>query len=123
MRGLYQLPLDPTHHYQDAQIVSLSNSEKKNFRAIGHNLSPVVIIAQNGLTENIRLEIERALNDHELIKLKLLVPDRDAKKALTKKICTDFSAECVQSIGHVILIYRAAKKPDPRLSNIKQYKS
>ena len=102
--------------------MSLSNSEKKKFRAIGHNLSPVVIIAQNGLTENIRLEIERALKDHELIKLKLQVPDRDAKKELTEEICSDFSAECVQSIGHVILIYRAAKKPDPRLSNIKRHK-
>lgn len=82
-----------------------------------------MIIAQNGLTENIRLEIERALKDHELIKLKLLVPDRGDKKALSEEICSDFSAECVQSIGHVILIYRAAKKPDPRLSNIKRYKN
>ena len=45
--------------------MSSSNSDKKKFRAIGHQLKPVVIIAQKGLTENIKEEIDRALTDHE----------------------------------------------------------
>ena len=45
----------------------LDNSDKKRFRSIGHNLNPVVIIAQKGLSENIIEEIDRALKDHELI--------------------------------------------------------
>ena len=102
--------------------MSLSNAEKKSLRAIGHTLNPIVIIAQNGLSENIRMELERALKEHELIKVKLAIPDRDAKKALTEEICADFSAECVQSIGHVVLLYRAARKPDPKLSNIARNK-
>lgn len=102
--------------------MSLSNAEKKSLRAIGHTLNPIVIIAQNGLSENIRLELERALKEHELIKVKLAIPDREAKKALTDEICADFKAECVQSIGHVVLLYRAARKPDPKLSNIARNK-
>jgi len=102
------------------QAMNLSNADKKKFRSIGHSLKPVVIIAQNGLTENIQTEIERALKEHELIKVKLAVPDRDAKKALSEKICRDFNAECIQSVGHIILLYRAAKKPNPKLSNLKR---
>lgn len=98
--------------------MALSNAVKKRFRAIGHNLKPVVIIAQKGITENIHDEIERALGDHELIKLKLVTANRSDKQALTKSICSDFKAQCVQSIGHVVLLYRAAKDPDPRLSNL-----
>lgn len=98
--------------------MSLTNAEKKRFRAIGHNLKPVVIIAQKGLTENIGLEINRALDSHELIKLKLQIPDREAKQQLTEEICKKFKAEAVQSIGHVLLLYRAAKRPDPKLSNL-----
>lgn len=98
----------------------LNNADKKRFRAIGHKLSPVVIIAQKGITENIQKEIQRALKDHELIKLKLITATREDKQALTETICKDFDAQCVQSVGHVILIYRAAKKPDPRLSNLKR---
>ena len=62
--------------------MSASNNDKKKFRTIGHQLKPVVIIAQKGLTENIKEEIDRALTDHELIKIKLLTSTRDAKKEL-----------------------------------------
>jgi RNA-binding protein len=98
--------------------MSLDNADKKRFRSIGHNLKPVVIIAQKGLTENIIGEIDRALKEHELIKIKLITSTREDKRKLTEKICADFNAQCIQSIGHVILIYRAAKKPDPKLSNL-----
>ncbi|MDA1372830.1 MAG: YhbY family RNA-binding protein [Proteobacteria bacterium] len=98
--------------------MTLSNADRKRFRSIGHNLSPVVIIAQKGLTENIRTEIDRALNQHELIKIKLITSTREEKKALTESICEEFTAECIQSVGHMILIYRTAKRPDPKLSNV-----
>ena len=103
--------------------MSASNSDKKKFRTIGHQLKPVVIIAQKGLTENIKEEIDRALTDHELIKIKLLTSTRAAKKELMEVICSEFNAECLQSIGHIILIYRAAKKPGPNLSNLSRYLS
>ena len=102
--------------------MSLSNSQKKEFRSIGHNLNPVVIIAQNGLSENVSQEIQRALKDHELIKIKIQVPDRTAKQELLDEICSSMNAECVQSIGHVALLYKAAKKPDPKLSNLTRRK-
>ncbi len=100
--------------------MTLSNILKKKFRSIGHNLHPIVSIAQKGLSENIKLEIERALTDHELIKIKLMAADRDSKKELEETICLKFKAECVQSIGHTMLLYRKAKKHDGRLSNIKR---
>ena len=78
----------------------------------------MVIIAQKGLTENIGLEINRALDSHELIKLKFQIPDRAAKQKLTEDICKNYKAEAVQSIGNVLLLYRAAKRPDPKLSNL-----
>lgn len=85
---------------------------------MGHNLKPVVTVAGNGLTENVSAEIDRALNDHELIKIKLVTEDRDDKKALADAICKNNNAQLIQSIGHVILVFRKAKTPDPRLSNL-----
>ena len=100
--------------------MTLSNAVKKQFRAIGHNLHTIVSIAQKGLSENIKLELERALTDHELIKIKLIAADRAAKKELESAICLEFKAECVQSIGHTALLYRKAKKHQGRLSNLKR---
>ena len=45
----------------------LTPKQKKRFRAIGHTLRPVVTIAEKGLTASVNGEINRALNDHELI--------------------------------------------------------
>ena len=85
-------------------IMTSSTADKKYFRQLGHNLKPVVTIASKGFTESVQLEIERALDDHELIKLKLVTADRDSKKALTDEICRLHKAQLIQSIGHVVLI-------------------
>jgi len=98
--------------------MSLGNAEKKRLRAIGHALKPVVIIAQKGLTDNVTKEIHRALEAHELIKIKLQVPDREKRRAMLEEICGTHNAESLQNIGHVVLLYRAAKRPDPKLSNL-----
>ena len=100
--------------------MTLSNAERKSYRAIGHDLKPIVIIAQNGLSENVKREIDRALTDHELIKVKVQVADREAKQQLIESACKELAAECVQTIGHVALLFRAAKKPNPKLTNLKK---
>jgi len=99
-------------------IMTSSAADKKHLRRLGHNLKPVVTIASKGLTESVNLEIDRALSDHELIKLKLSIGDRDAKKTITDEICFSHKAQLIQSIGHVLLIFRASLKPNPKLSNL-----
>jgi len=92
--------------------------DKKHFRAIGHKLKPVVTVADKGLTDNVKQELDRALNDHELIKVKLAAGDRQAKNAIRDEMLEVLGAESIQQIGHVLLLYRPARKPDPRLSNL-----
>jgi RNA-binding protein len=92
--------------------------DKKRFRSIGHSLKPIVTVAQKGLTDNIKAELNRALNEHELIKVKVVVESREDKDALIKQIQSAVSAEYIQKIGHVLLLYRPAKKPNPKLSNL-----
>ena len=99
----------------------LDKKQLKHFRSIGHHLSPVVIIA-NDLNDNINSEIDRALNDHELIKLKVHSNSREGRKALVQSICNEHNAKLVQLIGHVALIYKTAKKTNPKLSNILRHK-
>jgi RNA-binding protein len=92
--------------------------DTRQLRAIGHKLKPVVTVAGNGLSDGVISEIERALDQHELIKIKLAVGDRDARKAVAAQICDRSGAELVQSIGNVILVLRRTAEPDPRLSNL-----
>lgn len=96
----------------------MENAYKKQLKAVGHKLKPVIMIAGNGVTENIDAEIERALEDHELIKIRLSIADRAIRKGVAEEICDTHKAELVQRIGNVVLIYRAAQKPNPKLSNL-----
>ena len=90
----------------------------KQLRAIGHKLNPVVTIAGKGLSETVSAELDRALTDHELIKVKIAVGSREERAALAEKICKQTGAEMVQSIGSVIVLLRRSAAPDPRLSNL-----
>ncbi len=96
----------------------LNNAEIRRFRQIGHTLKPVVSFGSKGLTDGLVAELERALEDHELIKVKLHVEDRADKKPVVDELCRLSGAEVVQMIGRIALIYRPAKKPNPKLSNI-----
>ncbi|MDG2048283.1 MAG: YhbY family RNA-binding protein [Halioglobus sp.] len=90
----------------------------KQLRAIGHKLNPVVTVADKGLSETVSAELDRALTDHELIKVKIALGSREARAELSGQICQQTGAEMVQSIGSVILLLRRSAQPDPRLSNL-----
>ncbi len=98
--------------------MSLTPEQKKRFRTLGHNLNPIVMVAGNGLSENIQLEVDRALEDHELIKVKFAVGDRELKRQLIRELVSVVEAELVQEIGNIALLYRAAQSPNPKLSNL-----
>jgi RNA-binding protein len=98
--------------------MTTSSADKKYLRSLGHRLKPVVTVAGNGLTETVLAELNRALGDHELIKVKLAVGDRAAKKSAIDTICLESKAQLIQSIGHMILLFRKADKPNPKLSNL-----
>ncbi|MCB1707517.1 MAG: YhbY family RNA-binding protein, partial [Halioglobus sp.] len=70
-----------------------ANQDIKQLRAIGHKLKPVVTVAGNGLTEGVFAEIERALGDHELIKIKLAVGSRETRAAVITEVCDRAKAE------------------------------
>jgi RNA-binding protein len=92
--------------------MSLSKNQIKFLRSKCHDLGPVVMLGQKGLTAAVLNELDIALDHHELIKIKLSMEDRDARKQVIGEICRQCEAEEVQSIGKTLSIYRANKK-DP----------
>jgi RNA-binding protein len=98
--------------------MSLTTDQKKRLRTRAHTLNPIVMVGGNGLTENVQLEVDRALEDHELIKVKFAVGDRDLKRELIKELVDVVEAELVQEIGNVAVLFRASDEPNPKLSNL-----
>jgi RNA-binding protein len=96
----------------------VSQDRKKQFRMIGHKLNPIVTIAGNGLSEGVISELNRALDDHELIKVKLGLADRDDRKLVVAELVQLPNVELIQEIGKVVILYRHNKKANPKLSNL-----
>ena len=76
-----------------------------------HNLQPVVMVADKGLSENVMAEIEAALDHHELVKIKLKT-DRETRTEWIREISERCKAEKVHVIGQVACFFRRnSKKP------------
>jgi len=98
----------------------ISAERKKQFRTIGHKLNPIVTIAGKGLSEGVLLELNRALDDHELIKVKLGLAERDERKELVAELEALPNVEIIQEIGKVVILYRGNKNANPKLSNLRR---
>ncbi|WP_447554298.1 ribosome assembly RNA-binding protein YhbY [Vreelandella sp. EE22] len=103
--------------------MSLSQAQKKAFRSIGHHLNPVVTVSENGISDTLLAELGRALNDHELIKVKLALPERDDRGMMIQELVNDSGAELVQTIGKMALLYRKNPKANPKLSNVSRFEN
>lgn len=92
--------------------VTLTSRERTHLKGRAHALEPVVQIGNAGLTDAVVAEIERAIAAHELIKVRVAGPARDAREALCDEICARVDAAEVQRVGKVLVLWR------PRPSSI-----
>ena len=88
---------------------TLTTKQIAHLRGLAHSLSPVVMIGNNGLTENVLKEIELNLNAHELIKIQVAGDDRVARKLMYAEICSKTNAIAVHHIGKQLVVYRASE--------------
>jgi RNA-binding protein len=90
--------------------MALSEKQKKHLRRLAHPLSPVVMLGNAGLTEGVVNELDRALNDHELVKVSARVGERDARNEALASLASRTGAEIVQQVGNVGVFYRRRKE-------------
>ena len=84
----------------------LTPKRRSELRAEAHKLKPVVLIGDKGLTDEVLAEVDRSLKAHELIKVRAVTDDRDAREIWFEKICESLGAEEVQEIGKILVVYR-----------------
>lgn len=92
-------------------MLELSPAQRKSLKSMAHDLKPVVMIGNAGLSEAVIAETDRALAAHELIKIRVLNDDRDEREGWLAALCEALDATPVQHIGKLLLIYRPAAEP------------
>jgi RNA-binding protein len=86
--------------------MALTSSQTRYLRGLAHPLKPVLMLGGKGVTAGVLKELDQALDDHELIKVRLTGDDRAARAADLAKLVESSHAEPVQTIGHIAVLYR-----------------
>ncbi len=96
----------------NAADMSLSGKASRHLRALGHDLSPVVSIGKDGITDGLVEATRAALLTHELVKIKVQSEAPVDRKEVASELASKTSSSLAQVLGRTFLLYkRHPKKP------------
>jgi len=85
---------------------------RRALRAAGHHLAPVVQVGKEGVSEPVLRALDRALLDHELVKVKIGSESPEDRFAVAAALAAGAGARLAQILGRTVLVYRRhPKKP------------
>jgi len=88
---------------------TLSNPQKRYLRGLAHDLKPIIMVGAKGVTAPLLAELEVALEQHELVKVKVAAEDRETRDAWIGELAEKSEATLVSRIGHTAVLYRRSK--------------
>lgn len=88
--------------------IILNRDTRLALRSKAHHLDPVVLLGASGLTEAVLREIDRELNVHELIKVRVPTDDREEREQIFAEVAGKLGAARVQMIGKLLILWRPA---------------
>jgi len=88
----------------------LTDKQVRFLRGRAHALKPIIQVGQKAINPGVIAETHRALNDHELIKLRIATGDRDSRNALLAELVSATDCVLVTRIGHVAVLFKPNKK-------------
>lgn len=96
--------------------MELKGKDKRILRASAHHLQPAVIIGADRITDGLVGEVDRQLEQRELIKARLTDSDKEEVDAALALLLDRTEAQHVQTIGHTVVLFR--RNPDPEKRKI-----
>jgi RNA-binding protein len=85
---------------------------RRALRAHGHAMSPIVQVGKAGVTEGLIKQVNQALADHELIKVKVGGECPQDRHEVGDLLDQEPGVDLVQIVGRVLLLYkRHPQKP------------
>lgn len=87
----------------------LRGKERSYLKSIANNIDPIFQIGKGGLNKNFIVQLDKALEKRELVKVKILENCDLGPKETAIEICEAIGAEFVQAIGSKFVIYKESK--------------
>jgi len=90
--------------------LALTGKQKRHLRGLGHNLSAVVQLGKEGVSENLISALSQALEDHELVKVRIGQNAIVDRSQVGVELAKETKSELAQVLGNTLLLYR--RHPD-----------
>lgn len=97
---------------------SLTARTRAQLKSLAHGLAPVVQVGSDGLTVAVQKATTIALEDHELVKVKLGQGFTGERGEAGEALARQTNSALVQVIGRVVVLYRRRCKDDPKKPRI-----
>ena len=88
----------------------LSGKQRRYLRGLGHNLEPIVQIGKLGLTDAVTAAVDTALEEHELIKVRIGTECPDDRHDVAERLAPAVKSEVAQVLGRTLLLWRKRPK-------------
>lgn len=88
----------------------ITGRQRSYLKSLANNLTPLQQVGKNGVSEGLIEQIDKLLEDHELVKITVLQNSPVTAKEITQEILEATGAEFVQQIGNKLTIYRESKE-------------
>jgi RNA-binding protein len=89
--------------------VQLTSAQTRFLRGQAHDLRAMLQVGGKGITDALVAEVAAALEQHELIKVKVAAEDREVRDAMIGELADRAGAALVQRIGHTAVLYKPSK--------------
>ena len=93
----------------DPKPPALTSAQARFLRGQAHGLKAILQVGGKGVTAALVAEVDAALEQHELIKVKVAAGEREARDAMIGALATRTGAALVQRIGHTAVLYRQSQ--------------
>lgn len=84
----------------------LTGKQRRHLRALGHELKPIVQVGKDGIDDGLVAAIDRALLDHELVKVKIGEGAGLDRHEAADQLATRTQSEVAQVLGNIVLLYK-----------------
>ena len=91
----------------------LTSQQRSYLTKKAHDLNPVVMVGQKGMTESLVAMVDESLKNHELIKVKF-VDYKESRREISDDICKKCSAHLIRVVGNIAIIFREQEDPSKR---------
>jgi len=96
-------------------LSKITTRMKRHVRHVLKDEKPTIWIGKEGYTPQLSGEIENQLSKSKMVKVRILPSalQTDTAKAIALRAAEDAEAALVEVRGHVFILYRRHKKPQP----------